>query len=432
MVYDDAPLHFPVATVRTPFLRYARYTVLPSVAPVCVAVLVYVFGSFRLAELLGVKHQVQAVLLILVFAAGALYTLLRPRVLLHPLVLFGIIKLVTELAWRANFLYVSEGASVIATSIVILNAPPAAIRVGARVLVGIAAVFAAMSAVQWITLFFFPSLGIYRLVVTDDGQVLTTLTHPIAIMGLCTDPVWTLWGHPVGRCYSFLSEPSLALVYFFLPAGLALYLTGRGARAAAAALLTFSVLALSGTVWLSMAFGLLWWGLSKLVRLRIRTVFPYLMIVLAATYMYYVSMDGVQRLLDVFTFLSERVSGLLARTHSITDRAIPAVFNLRRAYLSPFGSPILPDASGPWLIHIVMSAGLFGLTAMLAFLIQIGRRVDARYRRDANAFPAFLFCGAMTTTMVFSDYQMISFAGLALLAFYYRLSDPASSEHSAC
>jgi hypothetical protein len=405
--------------------------VVPAAAPVCIAVLVYVFGSFRLAELLGVKRQVEGVLLMPVCVAGVLYILMRPRLLLNPLVAFAIIKLVTELAWRSNVLYVSEGIAVVATSCVILAAPPRAVRVGACVLVGIAATFAAMAAVQWITLFFFPSLGVYRVIVTDDGHVLNTVAHPIAALGLCTDAAWTLWGHPIGRCYSFLREPSLTLVYFFLPAGVAFYLKGRAPRAAGVALLTFSVIALSGTVWLSMAFGVLWWVLSKLVRLRIRTVFPYLMIALAVVYMYYVSTNGVDRLIGLFTLLSQQVSGILARTHSITDRAIPAVFNLRRAYLSPFGSPVLPDASGPWLIQVAMSAGWFGLIAMLMFLIQTGRRIDARYGGDGNAFAAFLFCGAMTTTVVFSDYQMISYAGLTILAFYYRLSDPLAASPSA-
>ena len=404
-------------------LRESWQTVLitpATVAIVCVAVAVFVFGPFLLAQILGVRRVLELSLLVPISAAAAYQVWIRPRGLLNPLIAFAVVKLVMEIFWRSSFLYVSEGCASVAGLIVVYGAGGRTVRTGARVIVALATILATMGLVEWILLFIHPAWGT-GIPFSPEGPVQAGFAHPITLLGLFIQQDWTFLGRPVVRLQSFAREPSLNLVFFCLPACLALYLGGRTARRDAGLMLVFAVLSFSGSVYLSLAFGVLWWMVARAVRVRL--ILPWAILALTGLYLAVIMTAGVGWLVDASASLSS-VSALLVKTASITSRALPAVANFHVALVSPFGSPILSDSAGPLYINAALAAGWPGLLLLTAFLAALGRLMDWR-RRACPTLPfdaaTFVLLGALTTIVCFSDYAMTTYPGLILLMFLFRI-----------
>jgi len=391
-----------------------------TVAIVCAAVAVFVFGPFLLSQILGIRRVAEVALLVPIGAAAVYQVWMRPRGLLNPLVAFAVAKLVLEIFWRSDFLYISEGCASVTGLIVVSSASGRTVRAGARVVVALATLFATMGLVEWVLLFIHPAWG-RGIPFSPEGPVEVSLAHPITFLGLFLQQAWTFLGRPVVRLQSFAREPSLNLVFFCLPACLALYLGGRTARRDAGLMLAFAILSFSGSVYLSLAFGVLWWILARAVRVQL--ILPWAILALATAYLFAIMTVGVGWLLDASASLKS-VSTLLVKSGSITTRAIPAITKFQIALVSPLGSPVLSADAGPLYVNAALAAGWPGLLLLTAFFVALGRVMDLRRRVCPNlSFEAatFVLLGALTTIVCFSDYAMTTYPGLILLMFLFRI-----------
>ncbi len=220
--------------------------------------LVYVSGSFMFAEVFGIKRPLQ-VLLVALLLAGALAYGLRMRWRdVNALMIFVVVMIATEIIVRGKLLYVFDGISSLLALIVIYAVPTATFWRGAKFVAWMAVTFAVMACIQFVILIFNPELGDFRLLINDDNVILNSVKHPIMFLGLFGELQYTLFGKPVGRMQSFALEPSLNVVYFLLPAAMAMLFNRKSYFIIGGLILLFCVLSLSGSVFLACAFMLIW------------------------------------------------------------------------------------------------------------------------------------------------------------------------------
>jgi hypothetical protein len=403
-----------------------------TISLVAAALLVYVAGSFLVAELMGIKRELEGLLLMLVAVAASYFLVSRPERLFNPLVLFALIKLAVEIGLRRDVLFALDGLATVLALVVVVAAPARSFEVAARSLVVFAGVFALMGLVQWTMLAVDPQLSRFVLQVGDDDEHMNlNVQHPVAVLGIVGDAQYSLFGHSLARMQSFAKEPSLNVVYFMLPAARA-FLLGSGAMMLwGSIIMAFCVLSLSGSVFLSLAFSGVWWVLLRFVPIRL--ALPYGMLGLLAVFLAALFSFGSDPLLDAFTYLAQ-YGDFLNKTESLTSRTGGAITSATLVLTSPLGSETRPDIPGPMLINAALGAGWFGVVLLLVFFRRLGRQLEAfsASSRPASArrIGVYLFIGSIATVLVFNDYQMNNYAGLIQLAFIYRLITSRNSAES--
>lgn len=394
---------------------------LAGIALVAAALMVYVSGSFHVAEILGLKRQLQVVLIGPLALAAVYYVVFQPSRLFEPLLLFVLLKAIVEAGLRHDPLYILDNFATLCALVLIYCSPARTFLRGAHFLVLVAGILAVMALIQWVLLFCLPELGQYGITVSEEGMLENTVQHPIAVLGLFSEQQYTLFGRAVGRLQSFAREPSLNVIYFMLPAVVAFVIDSRLSRALGVGLLAYCVLSLSGSVFLSFGFagaGLLLTGVVSTRTAMLGGFVFWLGLYLAA-----IQLFGFDAMLQGFEALSQ-YGDFLGKSESLTTRGSSAVVNMMSAITSPVGAIERPDLPGPWLINGTLAAGWLGTICLIAFLIALARQADLlsegsellSFRRVG----AMVFLGVLTTIVVFNDYQMNNYAGLVLIGFIHR------------
>jgi len=112
------------------------------------------------------------------------------------------------------------------------------------------------------------------------------------------------------------------------------------------------------------------------------------------------------------------------KSTSLTVRGLAASRNLSSALSQPLGSTTLADMAGPWPINGALAAGWLGALLIVLCLFRLGRdfqRLNQGYGLFSRTrLGTLVLLGAMSTIVVFNDYQMSNYAGIVLLAFVIR------------
>ena len=116
-----------------------------TIAVVASALLIYVSGAFLVAGMLGIKRELQALLIVPIAVAASYYFVSRPSRLLDPLILFSIVKLGTEIALRGQLSYVLDGLAAVFALTVLACAPARSFETGAKFTVMLAGILALMA-----------------------------------------------------------------------------------------------------------------------------------------------------------------------------------------------------------------------------------------------------------------------------------------------
>ena len=390
-------------------------------AIVASALLIYVSQAFLLSSILGIKRELQAILIIPIALAACYYIVSQPSRLAHPLIGFSMVKLGTELALRGQWSYILDSLASAFALVVLVCAPARSFEIGVKFLVRFAGILALMALVQWVMLFQDPTLAKFVIEVSDDGAMLNTIENPIALLALHGDLDYSLLGHQVVRMQSFGKEPSLNVLYFVLPACLAFLRNTRSTRLWGSIMLAFSVFSLSGSVFLSLGFSGIWFVLLRVTSIKFAV--PWGMLVFMGAFLSAVKYFGLEPIMDAFTYIAQ-YGDYLNKGASLTDRTGGAVLNMGAALASPFGSSTPSDIPGPWLINSALAAGWLGVLCLVWFLSKLGQQLDVFYSNSrlvsGRALGSLLLLGAIAMVVVFNDYQMGNYSGLISLAFIYR------------
>lgn len=421
---DVALISTPADLPRTtPSLPSARLGLsVTSIAVLAASALIYISGSFLIAEALGIKRPLQAVLAVPVVFIASYYLAVRPRQLLDPLIGFVVLKTAAEIAFRGTALDLFDNMATLLGLAVIRGASAHATAQGVRLVITLAGVLAVMATAQWIALFFDPGLLDELLGVDDEGKVVGDVHHVIALLGLASGEQYSLFGHEVTRLQSFSKEPSLNLVYFLIPSAMAFLRGGTAGRLAGIVTLSFSLLSLSGSVFLSLAFSAVaWLGLRIF---SVKTVFAWGTLLTLGAYLAAVQSGSLGSVVDFITLLST-FGNFLGKTRSFTVRAGGTASSLGAVAGAPLGSAVLPDNPAPWMVNGSLAAGWLGAIMLVLFVRQLAIQLDLFNAHRGNQLSVrigvLLLIGAMATVIVFNDYQMSNYAGLVLLALVYRM-----------
>lgn len=392
-----------------------------TIAVVAAALLIYVSQAFLIAEMLGVKRELQALLIIPIAIAAAYYFVSSPGRLLEPLICFSMVKLATEIALRGQWSYILDSLAAVFALTVLTCAPARSFEVGAKFVVMLAGILALMALVQWVILIGEPQLAKFVLVVSDEGVLESTVEHPIALLGIHEEQGYSFLGQPLGRMQSFAKEPSLNVLYFLLPACLAFLRNSRSSVLWGSTILTFCVLSLSGSVFLALAFAGICWLL--LLISSIRFVLPYGILIFMGVFLFVVQYFGLEPLMNGIAAIAQ-FGDFFTKTASLTDRSSGAIANFDAALFSPLGSATLSDIPGPWLVNSALASGWLGVLMLVWFLRRLGQQLDIFHSNSrllsARKLGSLLLLGALAMVIVFNDYQMGNYAGLVLLGFIYR------------
>lgn len=407
-----------------------RHLSLATLAVVAAALLIYTTGNFVVADLINGRRICEALLMVPLGIAAAYYWVHKPRCFLDPLVWYVLVKTALEIALRQEWIWVLDDVGTLFALTVVLAAPRRSVVVSVKTLVAIAGTFAVMGCLQWFLLFFNPDWTRYGLV-DDNGVILNSVEHPIALLGTFTGESYYLFGHTVTRLQSFSTEPSLNVVYFLLPASLALLHGTRTAIVFAAAMLLFGLLSLSGSVYLTLALAGLWFFVVQVVPMKF--AFTYGMPSVLIFYLYGITTFGLDPLFRAVSFFAQ-YGDFLAKGESLARRAGDAVITLDTVLSAPFGTTNHPNLPGPWFINGAAEAGWLGLVFLLFFLGKLARQVTILNRHSGRLstqrLASVLLLGVMSTVVVFNDYQMSNYAGLVMLGFisrYFALKNEAES-----
>jgi hypothetical protein len=399
-------------------------------AVMAASALIYVSGTFLLAEALGVKRLLQGLFFIPIVLMASYFIATRPRRLLNPLIGFVALKTLAELLFRGTALDLFDDfATLFALAVVSAASAPAVSR-GVRFVVGLAGTLALLALVQWIALFFEPDLLDELLTTDDEGKVVGTVHHVIALLGLATGEQYTLFGHVVSRLQSWAKEPSLNLVYFLIPSAMAFMRGGTSGVFWGAVSLGFCILSLSGSVLLSLAFSAAAWvGLRMF---SVRWVLFWGTLLILSAYISAVASGGLGGVVSFITFLSD-YGNFMSKEKSFTYRAGGTAGSLSGIAGAPLGASALPDLPGPWMVNGALAAGWLGAVMLIWFVRRLAVQLDRLNKRSpdqANVrIGTLVLIGAMTTVIVFNDYQMGNYPGLVLLALIYRTIE-AQNEHA--
>jgi len=387
---------------------------------VAAALLIYTTGNFVVADVFDGKRYCEGALMVPLGISAAYYWVNKPRCFLDPLVWYVIVKMTVEIALRQEWIWVLDDVGTLFALTVLLAAPPRSVLFSVKFLVAVAGVFAMMGLLQWFLLFFNPDWTRYGLV-DDNGVIRQSIDHPVALLGMFTDETYNLFGHPVTRLQSFATEPSLNVVYFLLPSALALLLRTRTSLLLAGAMLLFSVLSLSGSVFLSLAFAGLWFVVVQIVPFGV--AFVYGLPAVLVFYLWGITTFGLDPLFKAFAFFAQ-YGDFLAKGESLVERSGGAVMTMSTVLAAPFGAAKHPAFPGPWLINGASEGGWLGALFLVFFLGKLARQVTVlnrhRGRLSTQRLATLLFLGIMSTVVAFDDYQMSNYAGLVMLGFISR------------
>jgi hypothetical protein len=393
-----------------------------SLAVVGATALVYISATFLLAEALGVKRLLQGLFALPVVLMAAYLATYRASRMLNPLIGFVVLKTIAELAFRGTAVDLFDDIATLFGLMVIAAAPARAADSGVRLLIRLAGVLALMALLQWIVLFFQPELLDELLTVDDEGKVVGTVHHVIALLGLATGEQYLLFGHPVSRLQSFAKEPSLNVVYFLIPSSIAFLRGGTGGMLWGALMVGFCILSLSGSVLLSLAFsGAAWFAMRVF---SVKNVLFWGTLLVLGGYLAAVQAGSLQSVVSFITFLSD-YGNFMSKEKSFTYRAGGTAGTLSSAAGTPLGGPSLPDLPGPWMVNAALAAGWLGAFMLVLYVRKLAielNTLNANHGRELNVWlGTLILIGCMATIIIFNDYQMSNYPGLLLLAIVYRM-----------
>ena len=415
----EAPRAVSVPAAGAP--AYPRVPV-AAIAVVCCAVLIFVMGRFSLADVLGIKRFLQAALIVPVAVAAVWMTLARPSLLLQPLVCLALLLLVSEVALRRDPLRLADISAALLALAVLAYVTDRSIVIGARFIVFCSTAFALLGLVQWVVLFGRPELWRHAQIIYGETGISGDFSHPIAWLGFVTGESYTLFGASVTRLRSFASEPSLLLIYFLLPAVIALMAAGRRLALCALPLIVFSALSLSGSIFLSLFLSMVSWFSIKLF--GVKKTMVYVPLLLLAVFLWTLSAERIDVFGRVFDSLAQ-YGDFFAKSRSFNQRSAGMLAALTEAMASPLGSPTPVQSPVPLIIGAVLTGGWLALLMLLWFVSRIGAASQSAYSSPAgrarHRLGVLVFAGIVFVVLIFNDYSMTSYGGLVMLMFAYRI-----------
>ncbi len=400
-----------------------------------IAISFYSFGSFGFLNIFGARRVIQIVLLLILMPILSLISTKKIiRFLKEPLWLLVLSFLIAEIILTQHKLNILNYFVALITIGALFSLKGKYVTFATKGIIVLCGIFSIMGIIQFIVLWFNPSLSIFMDHRYASGMSADTISNISAIEYLgfiVADGGTTLFGHHVYRLKSFAAEPSV-LVYSFLGPGI-LALSYRGMiRVLAYPILVFTIVFVaSGTIWLCLLFSLIIFPIGYLFKR-----FPGLggltiMLVIVMVMVMITKIDiplFARSTIDFFSSVSFLHSMPSQKYNSSIVRLTSIVYGFEKMWTYPFG---LGDVGSLGIISglIVISSlisgfpGLLLISVMFYRMFKYGIYVWQYYGIEGKIFSS-LFFGTFLQVSLFSAYGWTSLPGLTMLCLLYiRIRD---------
>lgn len=406
---------------------------LDRIAVICSALLFFVMGRFQLTDMLGLKRIFEAILFIPIFVY-AVFRLsdfsLKNHV--NGLLSVVLITLVTK-ATYGEFLKVFDNFFALTALYAILSAPRHHVIAGIKSIIILNTFFSLIALLQLGILILFPDLTINTQLALLDSGVWTTISetqgatvvssfHPIAFLGLMTSEQLNVLGIQITRMRSFVSEPSLLVIFFMLPAAMGLFLKQKFWTSCSLIILFFCILSISGSVQVCIIFAVLYFLLSSF--LPTRFLFLWTPLAGMAIMLFIMITLGLELFTNFDMNLSQSENAnFLAKGNSLVARGNGLIFGANEALRSPFGSRFGHELPLSVFLGVILNAGWVGAVLLLVFFNKLISRISVLKKEDhslTSKIGISILFGIICTIFLFNDYAVLNYAGLVLFTFLYR------------
>ena len=400
---------------------------MPNKAAICISIslLAVIMGRFGLTDVLMIRPVLQFFIGGAIFVIGLFYLLRFPSAIFHPVQLLIVLMIISEILFRSNPALIVMYSFYFMVLIILSSLSINSIIAITKYLIIIFTIFAIAAILQFMILLAFPELIKYTCYMftneTGSSQYIMPEFHLIAFLGFTTCEPLTILELPVTRMRTFLTEPSLNVLYYLIPASLSLLLNKPWSRACAIILITYSIMSLSGMVFFTIGFACIFFILTYILN---RTIFALMPILICTSVVYFLfdseSLITIYSWLDFFSNVDS-----LNKVDSFNQRMASYVEFAALVPSSPLGSSILPTLPGSLIINVIMFAGWAGgliVVSICGFIFYNFSSYLYLNQSTLNRVSISMLFGAMTNIIGFNDYEVLSYTGLVYLMIIYRFS----------
>ncbi len=396
-----------------------------------ISCLFYATGSFGLLNIFGIRREVQILLLLSLLLLSPVILKNLPKLLRKPIFLIILVNFLIECMLMQNVINIFDRLATVLVGGILLSLSKKYSEKALKFIIAGAAIFSIMAIVQAIIIFFKPEfIGLlkggyesYESYGSLTGANKIIISHPIELLGFITAEKFNFLGYYITRFRSFAAEPSV-LVYSFLIPGILALSYKDGTKLLSIPILFFSLfLVQSGTIWISIALGIIACGLFYLFKGKISllSILPFFTVLMFFIFISQIDIPNfVGTILQFLNPLSRNYS-VLNKYHSATVRIQSIANYLVIAKQYPLGVPtriILPSAlpSG-LLLSIYFSSGIIGLPLIIItfyYIFKLTINCFELYKGVIGLAAALLY-GIFIQVLCFSDYGWNVLPGFTIL-----------------
>ncbi|MFC1823045.1 hypothetical protein ACFL9T_10090 [Thermodesulfobacteriota bacterium] len=389
-----------------------------------IACLFYSMGSFGLLNIFGVRRLVQSFLIISVLPLTIIIIARFQILIKSPLFLLLLVFVFAELIFERSSMVLLDNCTAIIVIGLLLSINREYSNKILKYIIIICCVFSIMSIIQAVIVFFrpdiIPFLSPNYTSISETERII--LQHPLGVLGFTVfrGEVY-LFGRIFTRFVSFAAEPSVLVYSFLVPGILALSFKGN-IRYCSIPILFFSIfLSQSGTIWLSVSFGVVSWVMFQFLKGKARfvSIIPFFIIVLIFTFLSQTEISVfVKSIMGKLGSLPEHYSALYKYSSGNARlESIVYAFRLSKQYIL-MGAPFIPELTGVgFLLILTISAGFIGLSlGIIVFyrIFKLSVSCFSLYKGITGLMAALLF-GTLFQILLFSHYGWNRFPGLLMI-----------------
>jgi len=418
--------------------RNARLSILAGLVLAC---LFYVMGPFGVANVFGIRREVQVaavgLLTFVLIMRSGFDNINWKRPVIWLLIAWVLILVraenVTALRW------LECGITLLAVCVIESHLGPEK-RTIVKSLVAAAFLFAVLGWLQMAYLMIsHEATGIQGGYTSGDMDKRIDILHPAMYFGffdtLRDTRIFAVW---VPRMYSYASEPSLLVPYLLVPGILGILLGGKWRGMGYITVAFCLIPAQTGTAWLGVLIGVvIWLELFLLRKLRRVTVLSILiavvvvviggaaMDVVSTSYMLF---DNTARFSEVSTELSNKAESGVDRLASIQTGISLVIQN-------PFGTRgEYQTVSAPFITEFGVTLGLFGMLAAIILIgivavINLLVGIAATKKDTIQMLSCCTLAGLCVVVLVFQGYGWNGCSGFILLSLLSSSNEWAVSSN---
>lgn len=400
-----------------------------------IAISFYSFGSFGLLNIFSVRREIQIVLLVILMPVLLIIAARETgRLLREPLWLLILCFLIAEIIFTQHNTSILTYLISLITIGALFSLKSKHVTFITKCIIVLCGLFSIMGIVEFIVLWFNPSLSNFMAHRYSSGMLADTISNISAIEYLgfiVADSGTTVLGHHVYRLKSFAAEPSV-LVYSFLCPGI-LALSYRGMiRVLAWPILVFSIVFVaSGVIWLCILSSLILFPIGYFFKRSPRSGSVTIILIVVMMLVLITRIDIPLFMRNTIDFISSvsSISSMPSQKYlSGVVRLSSIAHGFEDMWRHPFGLGNL-GALGIIAGLIVMSGlscgflGLLMVSVMFYRMFKYAIYVWQGYGKQGKIFSA-LFCGTLFQVSFFSAYGWITLPGLTMLCLLYtRMRD---------